>query len=318
MQPRTSFRPFIVSALALAVVSFLAKVLPIYYTGLLTQMLIFGIFAMSLNLLLGYTGLPSFGHAAYFGAAAYTTAIFSLRVINNFWVDGLAGLMASVMSAALFGLLALRTSGAYFLMITLAIAQVLAGVAVGWEDVTGGTDGLPGILRPKLGAIFPWSLTDGATFFYFTLIIFVIVAGAIYVLVRSPFGYALQGIRENESRMRALGYNVWLYKYVAFIAAGFFAGIGGVLFVYYNSFVNTSALGIPLSGEGLLMVVLGGAGTFLGPVIGAGSLVFLRYTISAYTERWELVLGVIFVLVVLFAPRGIMGTMRTRSQKMEK
>lgn len=294
--------------LGLLVVAALPQVLPRFYVGLLTQFLIFGLLAMSLDLLVGYTGLPSLGHAAYFGMAAYTVAITSKRLTDNVWIDAGAGLLASVVTAAIFGVLALRTSGAYFLMATMALGQVLWGIAYRWRSLTGGDDGLPGINRPELGI--PFSLWDTNNYFYVTLLLVLVATIVLMVIVHSPFGYALRGIRESESRMRVLGYNTWRYKYSAFVLAGFFAGLAGVLFVYFNSFVNPADLSVVLSAEALLMVILGGPGTLLGPLLGAGAIVFLRNVVSGYTERWQFILGAAYVLVVLFAPRGVVGELR--------
>ncbi len=280
-----------------------------YQLGLLTKMLIFAVFAMSLNLILGYAGLPSLGHAAYFGVAAYTTALLSLRVTANFWVDFAAGLVAAAITAALFGLLALRAQGSYLLMITLALAQVLWGIAFGWRSLTGGDDGLPGITRPTVG---PLRLGDGISFYYFILVVFALAVALMWIVVRSPFGRALIGIRESARRMEVLGYNVWLHKYVAFILAGTLAGLSGALFVYYNGFVSPAYLSIVFSAMALIMVILGGAGTLLGPAVGSAAIVFLENGISAYTERWLTILGLIYVVVTLFAPAGILGVFRAR------
>ena len=304
--------PAIALALGLIFLAIVARMVPTYYIGLLTEALILGLFAMSLNLLLGYTGLPSLGHAAYFGAAAYTMALLSLRVTQSCWVSASGGVFVSVVIAALYGLLALRTAGVYFMMIILALAQVLWGIAYGWRTMTGGDDGLPGIARPDLGGLFPWSLQDPANFFTAVLVIFVVVAAALYLVVHSPFGYTLRGIRESESRMDCLGYNVWLHKYVAILIAGGAAGIAGILFAYYHGFVSPAELSLVVSAEGLLMVIVGGAGTLFGPALGAGVVVFLRNIVSAYTERWLLVLGLIYLLVVLFAPHGIVGAIQAK------
>jgi len=297
-------------AVALAVLIGLPAVLSSYQLSLLTKMLIFGIFAMSLDLLLGYAGLPSLGHAAYFGVAAYTVGLLALRVANNFWIDFPAGLLMAAAVSALFGLFALRTRGSYFLMITLALGQVLWGIAFGWRSLTGGDDGLPSVPRPRLPL--PWALTEGVPFYYFVLICFALATGLLALVVSSPFGQALIGIRESERRMEVLGYDVWRYKYVAFVLAGLFAGLAGNLFVYFNGFVSPSYLNIVFSASALLMVILGGAGTLVGPAIGAAVIVGLENLISAYMERWVLVLGVIYVLVTLFAPRGLVGLVRQR------
>jgi branched-chain amino acid transport system permease protein len=279
-----------------------------YQLGLLTKILIFAIFAMSLNLILGYTGLPSLGHAAYFGVAAYTVGLLALRVTANFWLDFGAGLAAAAVTAGLFGLLALRAQGSYLLMITLALAQVTWGIAFGWRWLTGGDDGLPGVPRP--GAGLPWSLAGGIAFYYFVLAVFALAVAILAVVVASPFGRALVGIRESERRMEVLGYDTWLYKYVVFVVAGIFAGLAGALFVYYNGFVSPAYLSIVFSATGLIMVILGGAGTLLGPALGSAVIVVLENLISAQTERWLTVLGVIYVAVTLFAPAGLVGLLR--------
>jgi branched-chain amino acid transport system permease protein len=296
-----------VGALALLLVP---SLLSSYQLDLLTKMLIFAIFAMSLNLTLGYAGLPSLGHAAYFGVGAYTVGLLSLRVSPSFWLAFGIGLAAAARTAAGFRLLALRARGSYLLMITLALAQVLWGIAFGWRGLTGGDDGLPGVPRPAAGL--PWSFADGGRFYYLVLAAFGLTLAALALIVRSPFGRALVGIRESERRMEVLGYHTWLHKYVAFVLAGLFAGVAGGLFVYYNGFVSPAYLSIVLSATALIMVILGGAGTLLGPVVGSAAIVFLENVVSAHTERWLLVLGVIYVLVTLFAPSGLMGLVRGR------
>ena len=281
-----------------------------YQLGLLTKTIILAIFAMSLNVLLGYTGLPSLGHAAYFGVAAYTVALLARRGFDHFWLDVGAGLAAATLTALLFGLLALRTQGSYLLMITLALAQVLWGIAFGWRSFTGGDDGLPGVPRPSAGL--PWSLADGERFYYFVLVVFALTLALLGLIVRSPFGQALVGIRESERRMSVLGYNTWAHKYVAFVIAGALAGVAGTLFVYYNGFVSPAYLSVVFSATCLIMVILGGAGTLLGPALGSAAIVFLENLISAHTQRWLLVLGVIYVVVTLFAPAGLLGLRRGR------
>ncbi len=282
-----------------------------YYVGLLTKSLILGLFAMSLNILLGYTGLGSFGHALYFGVGAYTAALLSLKLIGNFWIDTAAALAAAALVALAFGPLTLRARGSYFAMITLALAQVAWGVAFGWRSLTGGYDGLPGIARPVLvGSV---TLSGETSFFYFVAAVFVGAALALAVVVESPFGKALAGIKESETRMEVLGYNVWAYQYAASVLAGVLAGFAGVLFVYYNGYVSPVYLSVVFSAQALLMVILGGAGTLLGPALGATMIVLLENLISVFTERWLLILGAIYVIVTLFAPRGIQGLLRRRT-----
>lgn len=298
------------AAIILGVLTLLALpyILSTYYLGLVVQMMIFALFAMSLDLLIGYTGMASLGHAAYFGLAAYTTGLLALRLSWNLWLALPAGLLLAALTAALFGLLALRTRGSYFLMITLALSQVVWGIAFGWRTLTGGDDGLPDVPRPVLDL--PWSLTDSTPFYYFVLVL--VAAGTLLLIriVASPFGHALRGIRESETRMLALGYNVWRYKLVAFVLAATFAGLAGCLYVYYNRFVSPDYLHVARSAEVLLMVILGGAGTLIGPAIGAALIVLLQNIISGYTERWLIVLGVIYVLVAMLAPRGLVGFVR--------
>jgi len=301
-------------ALGVAIVVLLAAA-PSYlsssYVGLLTKPLILGLFAMSLNLLMGYTGLGSFGHALYFGVGAYAAGLLSLKVLANFWLDAVAALAAAVLVALGFGPLTLRARGSYFAMITLALAQVAWGVAFGWRSLTGGDDGLPGIARPVLmGSL---TLSGETSFFYFVAVIFAAATLGLAVVVDSPFGKTLAGIKESETRMEVLGYNVWAYQYAASVLAGLLAGLAGVLFVYYNGYVSPVYLSVVFSAQALLMVILGGAGTLLGPAIGAAIIVMLENLISIFTERWVLVLGTIYVIVTLFAPRGIHGLLRRRA-----
>ena len=292
-----------VAVVAVCLLATLAPLLSVYATELLTQMLIYAIFAMSLDILVGYTGLPSLGHAAYFGLAAYGTAILSLRMGVPFALAAPAGLAVSVIAAALFNLLALRTSRGYYLMITLALSQLLWSLAVSWTELTGGDNGLPGLERPQLGFL-PLPLASETGFFYLTLLFFIVSAVALWVFVRSPVGYALKGVRENEARMRALGYDVWRYKYFASLVAAFFAGIAGELFVYLEGFVSPSALGVTLSAQALMMVLVGAVGTLFGPMLGAVLFVLLQYVVSSYTQRWLFVIGLIYLVIALYAPRG--------------
>jgi branched-chain amino acid transport system permease protein len=254
--------------------------------------------------------MPSLGHAAYFGLAAYVTAICTMKLGWGFPAAGVAGIAASALAAALFHLLALRTTHSYYLMITLAFSQVLWSLAVSWTEITGGDNGIPGVMRPSLG---PWlpSVSSTIGYFYFVLAIFVVSAAMLYVFVTSPFGYALRGIRDNEMRMRALGYHVWAYKYLASIAS---AGVAGELFMYLNNFVSPSALSVTVSAQVLMMILVGAAGTLFGPVLGAGVFVVLQYVLSTYTDRWLFVIGVIYVLLALYAPQGALIYLRDRLQ----
>jgi branched-chain amino acid transport system permease protein len=291
-----------------------APLLSAYPLTLLTHAAIVGILAMSLDVLLGYTGLPSLGHAAYFGVGAYAVAILSTDYRRGFVVCLLAGVAAATLTAALFGLLAIRATGTYFLMITLALGMVVWGLAFRWVSMTGGDNGVAGVPRPELPL--PWSLTTPLRFFYLALLAAVLAWTLLGLLVRSPFGLGLMGIRESESRMRALGYNVWLHKYLAFVIAGAFAGFAGVFWAYYNGFVSPVDVHLVTSIEALLMVALGGPGTLAGPALGAAVIVFLKNFASVYTKRWLLILGVVYIGVMLGAPRGILGALRRSARRL--
>jgi branched-chain amino acid transport system permease protein len=305
MRGVTEFRLRISGAIAAFILLvILPPILPSYWLTILTQMLIFGILAMSLDVLMGYTGLPSFGHAGFFGASAYVIAILSTRYQVGFWGCIASSFLLSAGIAALYGLLVAHSGGVYFLMITLALGMVIWGLAFRWVTMTGGDNGIAGIPRPDFGI--PISLEDPIAFYYFVLIVFGIVMLLLYVLIRSPFGQSLMGIRESESRMRILGYNTWLHKYLSYVVAGAFSGISGILWAYYNGFVSPMDMELTASFEAFLMVILGGPGTLVGAALGAGIIVFLKNFISAYTHRWLLIIGAIYILTILYAPGGVM------------
>ena len=300
--------------LALLAVGGLLVILPPFLTAypltLLTQGLIYAIFAMSLDLLLGYTGLASLGHAAYFGVAAYVVAIMTTVHQAGFWTCLVLALLAAILVSAIFGLVAIRAVGVYFLMITLALGMVVWGLAFRWVSLTQGDNGISGVPRPGLGL--PWSFGDPRAFYYLTLVTFLLAFGLLLLIVRSPFGMSLRGIRESEGRMRSLGYNVWIHKYLAFILAAAFAGLAGFLWAYYNGFVSPVEVQLITSVETLLMVALGGPGTLIGPAVGAGVIVFLKNFVSVYTKRWLLILGGVYIGVILFAPQGLIGALQER------
>jgi branched-chain amino acid transport system permease protein len=304
----TSRRALVAGLLVAGVAGVVAPFLSAYPLTLLTQAAIVAILAMSLDVLLGYTGLPSLGHAAYFGVAAYAVGILSTDYQRGFLTCLAVGLLAAALTAAVFGLLAIRASGTYFLMITLALGMVVWGLAFRWVSMTKGDNGIAGVPRPDLPL--PWSLGTPLPFFYFTLAAALLAWSLLGLLVRSPFGLGLMGIRESESRMRALGYNVWLHKYLAFVVAGTFAGFAGVFWAYYNGFVSPVDVQLVTSVETLLMVALGGPGTLAGPALGAAAIVFLKNFVSVYTKRWLLILGAVYIGVILFAPRGVLGAFR--------
>ena len=297
----------VVAAIAAALAA-LPVLVPSYYLHLLTLTFCYGIMAMSLDLLVGYTGLASLGHAAYFGVAGYVVGVLATAAGWPFWPAAGAGLLAAAITAALFGLLAIRATGPYFLIITLALGQIVWGLAYRWVSVTGGDNGLRGIARPVLAA--GVSLAHIQAFYYFALAVTLAAAALLYLIVTSPFGLALRGIRESESRMRVLGYHVFLMKYLVFIVAGTFSGLGGVLYAYYNGFVSPADVSLVASANALLMVILGGTGTLAGPLLGSALLVFLQNILSGITQRWLTILGAILVLAVMYAPRGVLGAAR--------
>jgi branched-chain amino acid transport system permease protein len=286
---------------------------PAYWVSLVTQMLIFGMLAMSLDILLGYTGLPAFGHAGFFGVGAYVVAILTTRYGAGFWLSGASALALSIAVAALFGLLCVSTGGVYFLMMALALAMCLWGLAYRWVSMTGGDNGISGIPPLQLGL--PLDFSDPVVFYYFTFLAFSLILLSMYLLVESPFGQTLRGIRESESRMRALGYNTWLHKYLSYVIAGGYAGIAGVFWAYYNAFVSPVDMDIVSTMEVFFMTILGGPGTLIGPALGAGIIVFLKNFISAYTQRWLIILGIVYVVFILFAPDGIVNLLIAKMKK---
>ncbi len=287
--------------------AFVALALPLvigqaFYINVASQILIAAIFASSLNILVGYAGLTSLGHAAYLGTAAYLVAWLNTQGGFGHLAAVLLALAGTTLMAALFGLMALRATGIAFLMITLALGQTLWGVAYRWVTVTGGDNGLPGLQRP---APFGIALTDPGAFYLFTVMVFLFALGCIAVFARSGLGTSLVGSRDQPRRMRMLGHNVWLVQWLAFVFAGFWAAVAGVTFVYYHQYISPHALGLPASAETLLMVIAGGAGTLFGPLVGAFIVVVLKMVVSAYVTRWVMLLGIVFVVIVIFMPEGV-------------
>jgi len=274
---------------------------------LVTRALTFSILVMSLDILLGFTGLPSLGQAAYLGVGAYMTAILATRyqfgLGYDFCLVILFGLLIGAALAAVFGLLAVRATGVYFLMITLALGQCVWGLAYRWNSLTNGDNGINLRVRPQFGI----DLANEVTFFYLVFGFFALSLLAMYVLVRSPFGRSLTGICERELRMRILGYNTWLHKYIAFVIAGAFGGLSGVLWAHTAGIVSPENVVLTTSVDALLMDVLGGAGTLVGGVIGAFIVIGLREYLSTLVPWWQYVLGGVYVLTILYLPTGLIG-----------
>src|SRR5262252_3625684 len=298
---------------SLVVVAALAAVaITVPYTNsflilLATRVLAFSILVMSVDILLGYTGLASLGQAAYLAAGAYATAILATKYQFglgwDLWLVLLFGTLLGATLAAIFGLFAIRATGVYFLMITLALGQCVWGLAYRWNSLTGGDNGINLRARPKFGI----DLANEVTFFYLVLAFFAVSLLLMYILVHSPFGRSLTGIRERELRMKILGYNTWLHKYIAFVIAGGFGGLAGVLWAHTAGIVSPENVVLTTSVDALLMAVLGGAGTLVGGVIGAFIVVALREYLSTLVPWWQYVLGAVYVLTIFYLPSGLMG-----------
>ena len=293
-----------------AALSALAVIIPLsssFVVLLATRALVFAILAMSVDILLGFAGLASLGQAAYLSVGAYLTAILATKYQFglgwDFWLVVLFAMFLGAATAAFFGLFAVRASGVYFLMITLALGQCVWGLAYRWNSLTNGDNGINLTSRPNFGL----DLTNERTFFFLVFAFFAVTLLMLYVLVRSPFGRSLEGIRERELRMQILGYNTWLHKYIAFIIAGGVGGLSGVLWAHTNGLVGPDTVVLTTSVDALLMVVLGGAGTLVGGAVGSAIVFGLREYLSTLVPWWQYVLGGVYVLTILYMPMGLMG-----------
>jgi len=294
---------------ALAALAILPWVLARHQLSILVDLLIFGLFAMSLDLIMGYTGMVSFGHAAYFGLGAYGSALVLIHFEPPIPVALLAGALLAGVVAAPVGWFSTRATGIYFAMLTLAFAQLLYTVAYKGRDLTGGSDGIAGVPKTTLFWGGP-SLAERRTFYYLVAVIVVLSLLACHALVRSPFGRALQAIRENEHRFVSLGRDSRPFKLVVFVIAAAFAGLAGALFAPFRGFASPEVMFWVLSGQGLMMVITGGIGTLVGPLIGAMVFLLVQEILSSYTEHWMIFTGAVFVLIVIFLPGGVVGAAR--------
>jgi branched-chain amino acid transport system permease protein len=291
-------------AIAVAILALIAvpyAITEAYYVNIASQILLYAIFALGLNVLVGYAGLVSLGHAGLFGVACYVVASV-LAAGHGHAAAILAALVIGLVVTAGFAALSLRASGISFIMITLALGEILWGLAYRWISLTNGDNGVNVSTRPMP---FGLALTSARPFYYMTLIVFLVALAAAAIFVRSPFGAALCGTRDQPRRMNALGYHVWMIRFGAFMFSGLLTSIAGILFVYYNEFISPQTLALTASAEALLMVISGGAGTLLGPVVGAGLVVIMKNVVSAYIVRWNFMLGAIFVAIVIFMPEGL-------------
>jgi branched-chain amino acid transport system permease protein len=311
-QARERVRPLSIAVVVCALVC--VAVLPAllfsgYSLDVVTEIMIFAIAALSLNLILGYGGMVSFGHAALFGLSAYATVIVSMRFEVSPWIGLACGVLASTIAAAAIGAFCVRLGGVGFFMMSLAFAQLLNSAAVKWRPVTGGSDGVGGLLRPFL---FGFDLTEPTAMYVFTLMSLLAALLATWRIITSPFGHALVGTRESSHRMSAIGYDTQRIRLVGFVLSGALAGLSGGLYAFFNGFVSPDALSFGMSGMILLMVVLGGKGSLVGPVVGAALFLLVKNVVSSHTSHWLLIVGSIFVACVMFCPDGIMGLLRRR------
>jgi len=308
----TTSRPTTMQTRAAGIVALLTLLmLPFLMTdyprALVSEIFIFAILAMSLDLLLGFTGLMSLGHAAFFGLGAYSVAILGAQFGINAWLGLAAGVAIAGCGAAVIGFFCVRTGGIPFLMLTLALSQLVFAVALKWRDVTGGSDGLAIAERPSF---FGYDLSSSLAMYFMTLSFFVLAYWGLRRLLNAPLGHAFVGIRENEQRMMAIGYPTRFYKLLSFTISGAIAGLAGGLYAIFNGFISADAVYWTASGDILIMTMLGGAGTLIGPAIGTAIFLLMKNVVSSYSEHWLSIIGIIFICCVMFFPGGLWGTVQ--------
>ncbi|MGD9290819.1 MAG: branched-chain amino acid ABC transporter permease [Desulfobacterales bacterium] len=275
----------------------------VYWISLILQILIYGLLALSVDLLIGHTGLVPLGHAAFFATAAYTTAILQVRHDLPSIIAGPAGILAAVALALIFAL-SVRTKGVYFMLVTLAMGHIIWGLATTWVTFTGGDNGITNVPLPTLG---PFAVSSLKEFYYVVVVVVAVCLIGYRILIQSPFGLTLRGIRESDSRMDSLGYHVAAHKYAAFVMSGFLAGIAGVLYIYFNRFISPDAAWLHVSFDAMFMTIVGGSGTIVGPFIGSIIVHILKNVVGTYTGQWLLIMGLVFIATVMWAPYGIIG-----------
>jgi branched-chain amino acid transport system permease protein len=274
-----------------------------FWMTLITQIYIYGLLALSVDLLLGHAGLYSLCHASFFAVAAYTTAILQVRHGVPTLLAAPAGILAGTLLAILYGA-SVRTRGVYFILITIALGYIIWGAVYRWASFTGGDNGITNVPPPSIGSVIVASQT---AYYYFALAVVLLCALGYRILIRSPFGLSLRGIKASESRMRSLGYRTSRHLYVAFVISGAMASLAGVLYVYYNRFINPVAASFQISVEVSLMAIVGGSGTIIGPFLGSGIVLGLRNWVSSFFEFHAAVMGIVFIATILWAPHGIVG-----------
>lgn len=280
------------------------------YKALGSQILIFMLFAMGYDICLGYAGMLSFGHAAFFGMGAYTTGLLILHYHANILLAIFSGVLFSVLLAFPIGFTAIRRRGIYFAMVTLAYAQMFYFVAFKWTTLTGGDDGLQGIPRPDFFGI---SLQSETSVYYFILGFLLLAILFAFRVVRSPFGHALVAIRESEQRAQSIGFNPASFKLIAFVISAGLCGLAGSLYCILQNFVPLQTLHWSISGDIVMMTILGGMGTLVGPLFGGMFVVLLREVLSTYTHLWALIMGISFIVIVLVFRKGVIGELKKRA-----
>lgn len=274
----------------------------VFYINVASQILIAAVFAASLNILVGYGGLVSLGHASFFGLAAYAVALLTTRWGYGHFAAIIIALVFSTLAAGVFGAMSLRATGITFLMITLALGQTLWGVAYRWADLTGGDNGITDVMRPVVLGI---HFSEPTAFYLVMVVVLLVTMLFMYLFVNSGLGMSLEGARDQPRRMRMLGHNVRMVQWIAFVISGFWAAVAGVCYVYYHSYIHPHSLGLATSAEALLMIIAGGVATLTGPLVGAAIVVILKMVVSAYVIRWVMLLGIVFVLIVVLLPEGV-------------
>jgi len=272
------------------------------YHSLATEMLIFAIFAVGYDIIFGYTGLLSFGHAIFFGIGAYGTGLVLVRLVPSLFVALVIAIAVGMLVSSIVAFLSIRVRGIYFVMITLAFCQMFYFIAFKWKGLTGGDNGFHGVPRTSFG---PINLDSEITFYFFILGIFCLSVLLAFRIVRSPFGRVLKALKENEDRARSVGYNATRFKTIAFMISAFFASLAGGLYAVHSNFVPLDTLSISMSGDVVIMALLGGIGTLYGPILGAMLIVYLKNLLSNWIGNWNLILGAIFIVSVLTMRQGI-------------
>jgi len=288
-------------------------VIPIYWVMLLSEILIMGLMAVSLNLLLGYTGLLSFGQGAFFGLGAYTAALMLQAGYENLFLILLSGMLVALLAALVVGFFSVRLDEIFFAMITLGFGMMFFSIAHNWLDVTGGSDGMPVFTLPSLN-LFGLQLTfyTPINMYYLVFVVVLIGISLLWLIVHSPFGLILKSMRENKQRVSFIGGNVKTLRIAAFAISGAFTGLAGVLFCLFNNMATPEFMHWSFSSKPIIMSIIGGTGVFLGPLFGAGIFFILEQIIIQYTENWMLFLGIILIPIVLFFPQGVFGTLRNK------